>query len=475
MPDDPIQSQTPGQVLAGQQQTPPPAPSAGNAPPVSQPGQPPSASPAHPPVQQQAPPTPQQAVAAQHHALGQVTSFLFGKQRDPQTGAPIKQPPGTLFRSLLAGALLGGAIGSESPKGGFFGGLARGGAGVEQQQYQRQQQAQENARKQQQQTLEEQKFEEEKTQNAATLEHWNMENIARGREADYRDREELRSEEAQEENVEKWATENNAYLAPIVPQNGVAGNGPALMKAMVANPAAFQPPAGMGRLITKHYDFDGLDHDSKNGWTENGKPVDWSKHLTWNVYYVPPGGGKVSMTGSDWQKFYHVNGLDPNKTYSVDSVQHLVAAASTERKNDREDFNQNFKEQHDALNATINSARTNVTQLDTEKRELIRQGYTKDDDEVQELDEKIAAEQKRETDAIGEMHPRIRERVTKQTPAAQPANKPAGRAAPASVPKKGDTQTHAGFSYTFDGKQWVKGQPVPPANSTATPAPTPVQ
>jgi hypothetical protein len=27
-----------------------------------------------------------------------------------------------------------------------------------------------------------------------------------------------------------------------------------------------------------------------------------------------------------------------------------------------------------------------------------------------------------------------------------------------STPKKGDTQTHAGFNYTFDGSQWIKGQ-----------------
>jgi hypothetical protein len=40
-----------------------------------------------------------------------VTSFLFGQQHDPQTGEVIRQQPGAVFRSLLAGALLGGAMG----------------------------------------------------------------------------------------------------------------------------------------------------------------------------------------------------------------------------------------------------------------------------------------------------------------------------------------------------------------------------
>jgi hypothetical protein len=410
------QQQTPGAALVGQ---PPP-------------GQAPVGQPAAPPQQQQpqqAPqPTPQQAaVAARHHALGQVTSFLFDNARDPNTGEPVKQKPGSIFRSLLAGALLGGAMGSEGKAsggsvGGFLGGFSRGGNAVQQQEYQRQAAAQEQAQKQQSMSLEQQKFEEEKIQHQATLEHWNMENLAHAREADYRDRDQLEKEEEQEQNLQKWAIENGAKPASIL-HNAENGNGPTMMKTMVNNPQAFAPPAGSSRLITKNIDFTGLDHDEKTGWTENGKPVNWADHMKWSVYWVPQnGGGKqpVSMTGADWQKYYDVKGLDPDKTYNVESVQHLVAAATTQRKNDREGFTQSFKEKHDALQATISSARTNVTQLNSEKRELIRQGFAVDDDEVKELDEKISTEQQREQDAIDEMHPRIKERVTKQ-PATQQA------------------------------------------------------
>ena len=175
------------------------------------------------------------------------------------------------------------------------------------------------------------------------------------------------------------------------------------------------------------------------------------------MYYAPTdtqAKGKVAMSGADWSKYYSVKGLDPQRNYTVDSLSHLVSAATTQRRNERESTNQDFKEKHDALNATINSARTNVTQYEAEKRELLRQGFGKDDDEVQEIEDKIGTEQKREQDAIDEMHPRIRERVKPQTPAAQPKAQ-----ATTALPKKGETQVHAGFNYTFDGTQWVKGKP----------------
>jgi gas vesicle protein len=98
----------------------------------------------------------------------------------------------------------------------------------------------------------------------------------------------------------------------------------------------------------------------------------------------------------------------------------LVSVATQDRKQNREDANQSFREKHDALSATIGAARTNVTQLESEKRELIRQGFSASDNEVKEVQSKIEAEQKREQGAIDEMHPR--ERVKAQTPTAHPGN-----------------------------------------------------
>lgn len=153
----------------------------------------------------------------------------------------------------------------------------------------------------------------------------------------------------------------------------------------------------------KRYDFDGLKHDAKDKWTENGKPVDWSKHLTRTVFYAPnnpTSKQEISMKVSEWTKLYGVRfpATDQDKMYNVKAIAPLIAVATTERKQNREDANQTFKEKHDALNATINAARTNITQYNSEKRELIRQGYGESDPDVRDLDAKIADEQKREAE-----------------------------------------------------------------------------
>jgi hypothetical protein len=392
--------------------------------------------------QQQAPPQPspqQVATAQKHQQLGKVASFLFGHQTD-EAGNAVKQPPGQLFRSLLAGALLGVAAGSSAPAGGgklggALSGLGHGFAGVEQQNYQRQQDAQKQQREQQAANLEQDKFKEEKTMHASALEHWNMENLAHEREADLKDREQLEKENEQELNIQKWAVENGAFIAPTVPFNGKPNNGLDMMRAMTKNPDAFNPPAGMGRLVVKQYNFNGLDHDAKNGWTENGQPVDWSKHLTWTVYYSPSSSATktdISMSAKEWTELYGVKfpkDTDPNRTFSIKGVAPLISVATQGRKQQREDDSQTFKEKHDALTATISAARSNITQLGSERRQLIGQGYSAADAEVREIDDKIKDEQKREQDAIGEMHPKVRARVKNQqapTPAAKPASNQAG-------------------------------------------------
>jgi hypothetical protein len=397
------------------------------------------------------PPTPQQLKAAavdQHHRnLGKVTSFLFGEQINPDTGEKIPQTPGSVFRSLLAGALLGASAGLKAGHG-AIGGIAAGGAAGMGWRDQQDQQNRDQAQKKKQFTLDEQRAQDEHIAHAATLEHWNLESLARARESDYRDREQLEKEEVQDENIQKWSIDNGAQLASI-PGNATPGNGPKLMRDMVNNPDSFKAPEGYGRLLVKHYDFDDLDHDSKDGWTENGKPVDWSKHMTWSIYYAPTNSTSnkpVTMSGEDLENNYGIKGLDPDRDYTIDGgAKSLIAAATTQRKNERESNTADFKDRHDALNATIQSARTNVTQLADEKRELLRQGYAEDDDEVKGVETKIQAEQKREQDAIADMHPHIRERVTKA---------PARPQLHAPKPIAAAPRTHE-----FSVSAWVKANP----------------
>ena len=81
----------------------------GNTPLADRLAQDPSAPPQQQQPQQQPPaPTPQQtAVAAKHHATREGRTLPFRRFGHPDTGEPIKQKPGAIFRSLLAGAMLG--------------------------------------------------------------------------------------------------------------------------------------------------------------------------------------------------------------------------------------------------------------------------------------------------------------------------------------------------------------------------------
>lgn len=84
--------------------------------------------------QQQAPPS--QPPAPNHHeVLGRVFNALRGQDTSYSVDAngntvetQTPQPPGHLFKNILAAALLGGAAGASHPEQGFAGGLVRGGA-----------------------------------------------------------------------------------------------------------------------------------------------------------------------------------------------------------------------------------------------------------------------------------------------------------------------------------------------------------
>src|SRR5580693_2639309 len=183
MPEiDPQSQTTPGQVLAGSppaqpappQQTPPP-PQVQDAPLNSRQG--PGLSPSGFP-QQQPRPTPQQAAVDQHHRqLGKVTSFLFGQERDPDTGEPIRQSPGSIFRSLLAGALLGASAGLKEGHG-AIGGLAAGGVAGMQFRDQQAQQAQAQADRRKKMSQEEQAAADEHLFHQASTAHLVAETVS---------------------------------------------------------------------------------------------------------------------------------------------------------------------------------------------------------------------------------------------------------------------------------------------------------
>lgn len=126
-----------------------------------------------------------QAAAEQHHSfLGRAAGFLFGHQVDyvpdkdgTMRQVEIKQGPGQLFRSILAGAIMGGAMGADRQRGqqaGFAASFARGAGGVQQQQAQADQERYERAVQQFQMRNEAQKNLTEEQLKQAQIAHLNI-------------------------------------------------------------------------------------------------------------------------------------------------------------------------------------------------------------------------------------------------------------------------------------------------------------
>jgi hypothetical protein len=281
---------TPGQLLAG-------PPNTSNMPLSARAGQPPSLPGPQAPQQQAPQPTPQMVLAAKHHDLGKTAAFLFGAQVDPTTGEPVRQKPGTLFRSLLAGALLGGAIGSEGPAGGgsvggFLGGLARGGNAVNQQAYQRQQQAQEQAQKRQQLSLEEQKAQDEFQLHQATVAHLTAETAAFHHNQEFQDQEAVDRKNKASQAYKAVLLEAGGHNAPIAIDGKVPANGeyqaPDLAAAYMRDNSILMGPPGTVRHFVDEHDASDIQFVSGKGWVnESGDPVDMSKSTVVRAIDVP--------------------------------------------------------------------------------------------------------------------------------------------------------------------------------------------
>jgi hypothetical protein len=297
MPDalDPQTQSTPGQVLAGspppqqapQQQTPPP-PQVQDAPLNSRQG--PGLSPSGFP-QQQPRPTPQQAVDQHHTALGKVTGFLFGRELDPDTGQPVKQSPGSIFRSLLAGALLGASAGLKEGHG-ALGGLAAGGVAGMQMRDQQAQQAQAQADRRKNMSMEEQKAADEHQLHQANVAHLTVQTTAFHHLQDLHDQEALDAKNKAARAYMKTLEDAGARPAQIpvygkIPANGLY-NASDVVDAINRDPSIlFGAPGTVRHFVDEHSDGD-MDYVQGKGWVNaNGDPVNVTKNTTIKAFDVP--------------------------------------------------------------------------------------------------------------------------------------------------------------------------------------------
>ena len=287
MPDNPDQTPTLGQVLAG------PPPNTGNMPLYSRPGQPPSL---QPQAQQQPVPMAQEQDVARHHAIGKAASFLFGQQRDA-SGEVVREKPGQLFRSLLAGALLGGAMGSQGSAGGgsvgsFLGGVGRGASGVEQQAYARKQQAFDQAQRRQQMSLEEQRAADEHVLNQATTAHITAETASFHHQQEFQDREAVDKKNQAARVYKQTLQDSGGRNAPIAINGKVPANGeyaaPDIAAAYMKDNGILTGPPGTVRHFVDLHNASDLEYVPGKGWVnEAGDPVDMSKSTVVRAIDVP--------------------------------------------------------------------------------------------------------------------------------------------------------------------------------------------
>jgi hypothetical protein len=304
MPDSPDPQQTPGQVLAGspppqqtppQQQQAPPPPDASNMPLNARqgPGMAPSGFPQQPPQ-----PTPQQlkqAAVDQHHKeLGKVTSFLFGQQIDADTGQKKPETPGSVLRSLLAGALLGASAGLKAGKEGqgILGGIAAGGVAGMGWRDQQDQQNQAQADKKQKMSEEQQTAADEHLVHQATAAHLTAETVAFHHLQEAHDQEALDAKNKAARIYMQTLEAAGAHTAQIpvngrVPSNGEY-NASELSKAITKDPKVLFAPPGSVRHFVDIHNADDVEFVEGKGWVNaSGEPANMTAKTVVKVLDVP--------------------------------------------------------------------------------------------------------------------------------------------------------------------------------------------
>jgi hypothetical protein len=290
-----------------------------------------------PPVQNQtAHPSMLSAVDQKAHALGRVIQHfghaLEGKQTvytpDPDTGTVqaqvVPRKAGGFFRDLLTGALSGMAAASEPtahPSGAA--GLARGFTGAQANQQAQQDRSRNQAQDQAAQGFVKKQRTEAETLAAATVAHDTMSSLQIGHFVPHYNDEEVSDYNKSVDTVRNVLMQNGGQESQV-PGNGEKGNGPALMKALNADPTLMSGPEGFHRISSITYDTDGLQHVGHQ-WVDpaTGKePTDWNDRATVNLTDIPNAvwGKSVTLPGNVIQDVAPNNSSlvkDPKKEYST--------------------------------------------------------------------------------------------------------------------------------------------------------------
>lgn len=287
-----------------------------------------------PQQQAPAPPTPQQqaqmAQVAHDSAFGRMAKAILGQQNqysvDPQTGTlknnPVPQAPGSLFKTILGAALLGGAAGANgNPAQGFAGGFARGGAAGVQQGQQQDQQARQQAEQQFKDQQAAQQQNREQTLMSAQVAQMHAEQVGRQHTSDLQD-----AEAHAKHNAASAAVENTLVAAggtpATIPVNGKGASSftaPDLVAAVNADPSIMQAPKGMVRHFLDSTDSSELTYNGHQWVDASGEPVNMTDKTTVKAIDVPVDAMKTKLptSGKDINAAYGGKLVDPSQTYQM--------------------------------------------------------------------------------------------------------------------------------------------------------------
>lgn len=298
------------------------------------------------PAQPQAAPAPspaQQAIAtqnAQHQTLGRLARYLLGSEKNyavnPQSGqieqANVQRKPGDLFRSIVSGAIMGMAAGSQSHD--FAGGFGQGGAAAIQQQQNQDQQRYARAQQQQDNTRKQQAFDLEKQNHEATVAQQNANNMRLDWEMGLNSQRFLDEHNDRERAFQLQLDQLGATPMQIQTGdgdiNGQVGNGKALQKLVGQDLDAVKAPDGSHTLHTMEVNVNGLAFKDGQWEDSDGDPVNIEDRTTHTLYQLPDSlwnqRADGLRTGADLNKIMGFQVVDPNRQLGPMTVGDVMAA-----------------------------------------------------------------------------------------------------------------------------------------------------
>jgi hypothetical protein len=251
-----------------------------------------------------------------------------------QQVADPKEPlkPGQLFRHILAGALLGGAMGARGKNAGEGAALGLGAVmeradTQEAAARQRAQQGFENKQKMGQMGMEKERLQLEKERSVdqhkiteATLSQYNWGHIIDTHRMQQENKEAADHAEATYNKMQEWLTEHHAKLIPVDGNGQEGGAGVKLLDSYLKDPQKFSPP-GYSSLVQKHTNYEGLTWNAEvQGWFgQDGKRVNPQDRTTISIYQVPEKAldDNIHVTGAEMMRLTGEKGLDPKKDISL--------------------------------------------------------------------------------------------------------------------------------------------------------------